>query len=49
MLSWSVLEIHMDVTPEKYISICSDNQVALKALEAANTIPIGTYNSAKRC
>jgi hypothetical protein len=32
-----VLEIHMDVTPGKYISICSDNQVALKALEAANT------------
>jgi len=32
-----VLEIHMDVTPEKYISICSDNQAALKTLEAANT------------
>jgi hypothetical protein len=32
-----VLEIHMDVTPGKYFSICSDNQAALKALAAANT------------
>jgi hypothetical protein len=31
-----VLEIHTDVTPGKYSSICSDNQVALKTLEAAN-------------
>lgn len=32
-----VREIHMDITPGKYISICSDNQAALKALEATNT------------
>jgi len=27
----------MDVRPEKYVSICSASQVALKSLEAAKT------------
>jgi len=30
-------EIHVDVRPEKYVSTCSDNQAALKALQAART------------
>jgi ribonuclease HI len=30
----------MDVRPEKYVSICSESQVALKTLEAATTYPL---------
>ena len=30
-------EVEAQDWPEKYISICSDSQVALKALQAANT------------
>jgi hypothetical protein len=30
-------EIHMDIRPEKYISIGSGSQVALKPLEVAKT------------
>jgi len=32
-----VYEIQMKARPEKYVSICSDSQVALKALQAAKT------------
>jgi len=32
-----VREIETQDRPEKYISICSDSQVALKALQAAKT------------
>jgi ribonuclease HI len=31
-------KIRVDVRPEKYVSICSDSQAALKALEAAKTL-----------
>lgn len=31
----SVYEIQTNARPEKYVSICSDNQVAVKALQAA--------------
>ena len=30
-------EIQSNVRPEKYVSICSDSQAALKALQAAKT------------
>jgi len=33
-----VNEIQMNVRPEKYVSICPDSQVALKALQAAKTM-----------
>jgi hypothetical protein len=32
-----VYEIQMNVRPQKYVSICSDSQVALKAIQTANT------------
>jgi hypothetical protein len=32
-----VYEIQINVTLEKYVSICSDSQAALKALQSANT------------
>ena len=32
-----VHEIQMNARPEKYVNICSDNQMALKALQAAKT------------
>jgi hypothetical protein len=35
-----VFEIETQDRPEKYISICSDSQVALKALQAAKTSPL---------
>jgi hypothetical protein len=31
----------MIVSSEKYVSICSDSQAALKALHVAQSIPIG--------
>jgi hypothetical protein len=31
-------EIHIDFTPEKYVSICSDIQAALKAFQAIKTV-----------
>jgi hypothetical protein len=34
------LEIQTNARPEKYVSICSDSQVALKALQAAKTSPL---------
>jgi len=33
-----VSEIHMEVRPEKYFSICSDSQAVLNALQAAKTM-----------
>jgi len=33
-------EIEAQDRPEKYVSICSDSQVALKALQAAKTSPL---------
>ena len=35
-----VYEIQMNARSEKYVSICSDSQVALKALQAAKTSPL---------
>jgi hypothetical protein len=35
-----VHEIETQDRPEKYITICSDSQVALKALQAAKTSPL---------
>jgi hypothetical protein len=32
----------MNVTPEKYVNICSDSQVAVKALQVTKTVSIGT-------
>jgi len=32
-----VYEIQMNARPEKYVSICSDSQVALKALQSVKT------------
>jgi hypothetical protein len=32
-----VYEIQMNVRPEKYISMCSDSQATLKALQSAKT------------
>jgi len=37
-----VYEIETQGRPEKYVSICSDSQAALKALQAANNISVGT-------
>ena len=34
-------EIEAQGRPEKYISVCSDSQAALKALQAAKTSPLG--------
>jgi len=41
-----VYEIQFQNRPEKYVSICCDSQVALKALQAVRTSPWS--NSAKR-
>jgi len=41
-------EIQLYVTPEKYLSICSDSLVALKALQSPEQL-LYWYNSAKRC
>jgi len=30
-------EIQMNIRPEKYVSICSDGQASLKAIQTANT------------
>ena len=35
------ITLHMIVRSENFISICSDSQAALKALQAARNIPIG--------
>jgi len=35
-----VYEIETQCRPEKYVSICSDNQAALKALHASKTSPL---------
>ena len=35
------ITLHMIVRLEKYVSICSDSRAALKALQAAQNIPIG--------
>jgi hypothetical protein len=35
-----VYEIQTNARSEKYVSICSDSQVALKALQAAKTSPL---------
>jgi hypothetical protein len=40
-------KIQANARSEKYISICSDNQVDLEAIQAINTSP-HWYNSAKR-
>jgi len=40
--------IQANAMSEKYVSICSDSQAALKALQAIKTSP-HWYNSAKRC
>jgi len=40
MLSWPVLcahDVQMNARPEKYVSICSDSQAALNALQVAKT------------
>ena len=39
-------EIQMNARPQKYVSICSDSQVALEALQPAKHLH--WYNSAKR-
>jgi hypothetical protein len=41
-----VYEIQNNVRPEKYISICSDSQAALKSLRAAKKNPLW-YDTAK--
>jgi hypothetical protein len=44
-----VHEIEAQDRPEKYVSICSDSQAALKALQAAKTTsPLVLYVSASR-
>jgi len=40
-----VYEIQVNVSPEKYISICSDSHAALKALQAATT----TFPLVRKC
>ena len=40
-------EIQLHGRPEKYVSICSDSQMALKALQSPEHLH--WYNSAKRC
>jgi len=35
-------DIQLNDRPEKYVSLCSDSQAALKSLQAARTTSIGT-------
>jgi hypothetical protein len=42
-----VYEIKMNVRPQKYVSICSDSQAALKAIQTATRLR--WYDNAKRC
>ena len=40
MLFWPVPEIQSQYRSEKHVSICSDSQAALKALQAVRTSPL---------
>jgi deoxyribodipyrimidine photolyase len=47
ILAW-VHEIEIQNRPQKYVSVCSDSQESLKALQAAKTMsPL--VDSARRC